>query len=83
MKNGWKNSRENCLGAKTDGRKMLSPDNENFRRLKGVLRRRKMSGLEAIKFGLDCWRVTDSPGSSQGIPKLAPLVREIREGIEQ
>lgn len=83
MKNDWKNSRANCLGAKTDGRKTLSPDNEDFRRLKGVLRRREMSGLKAIKFGLGCRRVTDSPESSQEIQKLAPPVREIKEGIEQ
>jgi hypothetical protein len=42
-----------------------------------------LSGLKAIKFGLGCRRVTDSPESSQEIQKLAPPVREIREGIEQ
>lgn len=83
MKNDWKNSQANCLGAKNDGRKTLSPDNEDLYRLNGVFRRRKMSGLKAIKFGLGCWRVTDSPESSQEIQKLAPLVREIREAIEQ
>ncbi len=46
-------------------------------------RRRKMSGPTAIKFGLGCWCVTNSLESSQEIQKFAPLVREIREGMNE
>lgn len=83
MKNDWKNSRANCLGAKTDGRDILPSDNEDFRRLKCTLRRWEMSALKTNDSGLDGWRVKRSLESCQGVPKLAPLVREIREGIEQ
>lgn len=77
MKNDWKNSRENCLGVKTDGRDILPSDNEDFRRLKSTLRRWEMSALKTIDSDLNGWRVKRSLESSQGIPKLAPLVREI------
>jgi hypothetical protein len=42
-----------------------------------------MSGLKANIFSLDCLRVANSFESSQEIQKLAPLVRETQEGIEE